>query len=102
MNVKAGQMAYIVGSNKYSGRVVEVLSRAPIGIPFRLPDGYRQVPQQYEWVCRFPTPVEVPIWLDGRVQTRMANYGCVPDRVLRPIDGVPVHDEQHDEQPTAA
>ncbi|WP_454731481.1 MULTISPECIES: hypothetical protein [Cupriavidus] len=87
-------MAYIVNSRLYGGRVVEVLYAAPIGVKFRLPDGAMQVPQYYDWVCRFPTPVEAPM---SNGATRMTHFGTVPDRKLRPIGGVPVHDEQHDE-----
>ena len=100
MNVKPGDLAYITGFNKYAGHVVEILSRAPIGVDFKLPDGFMQCAQDYEWVVRFCSPVEAPVGLKGVVlRTRATHFGCVPDRVLRPIGGVPIEDEMKDEVP---
>lgn len=93
MNVKPGDLAYIVGSSKLAGRIVEVVSRAPQGVPFALPDGYTQAPTDYEWVIRIVgAPVKAPTDLGHR----LANYGTAPDRLLRPISGVPVNDEVTD------
>ncbi|TCK44003.1 hypothetical protein B0G84_2351 [Paraburkholderia sp. BL8N3] len=90
MNVKPGDLAYIVGASKLAGRIVEVISRAPIGVDFALPDGYTQSAQRYEWVIHFVgAPVEAPTG----VGSRMTNYGCAPDSKLRPISGVPLNDE---------
>ncbi|WP_458763642.1 hypothetical protein [Cupriavidus basilensis] len=98
MNCKAGDLAYIVGKNRYAGTVVQVIEAAPIGMRFRLPDGHLQAPQSYEWVCYFPTAVEVGVHFVGdAASSRMTHYATVPDRCLCPIGGVPVHDEQHDE-----
>lgn len=94
MNCKPGDLAYIVGASRHAGKVVQVVELAPIGVNFRLPDGHMQGAQDYEWVCYFPTPQEIGL-SDGT--TRMTHYATVPDRVLRPIGGVPVCDEQRDE-----
>ena len=94
MNVKAGDMAYIVGGGRLAGLVVQVLHRAPIGVDFKLPDGFKQCAQDYEWVVRFCLPVEAPIGF-GKLKTgtRLTIYDCAPDSKLRPISGVPLEDE---------
>lgn len=90
MNCKPGDLAYIVGSSKFAGRIVEVVSHAPQDVPFALPDGYMQSPTNYEWVIRFVgAPIEAPVTLG----TRVTRYGAAPDRLLRPISGVPVNEE---------
>lgn len=94
MNCKPGDLAYIVGKSEHAGKVVHVLAAAPIGVRFRLPDGFLQGPQDYDWVCYFPTPQRIDL-VDGG--SRMTNYATAPDRVLRPIGSAPVHDVQRDE-----
>jgi hypothetical protein len=94
MNCKPGDLAYIVGSSKFAGRIVEVVSYAPIGVNFALPDGYTQIAQHYEWVIRFVgASIEAPTGLG----TRVTRYATAPDRLLRPISGVPVNDEVTDD-----
>ncbi|NPT59063.1 hypothetical protein [Paraburkholderia elongata] len=95
MNVKQGDLAFIVGGSKFAGRIVEVLSRAPIGVSFALPDGFTQCAQEYEWVIKFVgSPVDAPVGLNGQyMRSRKAFYGCAPDRKLRPINGVPVDED---------
>jgi hypothetical protein len=86
MNVKPGILAYIVESPfpENVGRVVEVLSAY---------GEYRD--EGFCWnVCsKFPLTAILDIGV-GIVCTREA---FTPDRCLRPISGVPVHDELTDE-----
>jgi hypothetical protein len=97
MNCKPGDLAVICRAKApLAGRIVQVLKAAPIGMDFLLPDGVMQNATSYEWVCYFPTPVDVPMSIGG---SRLTHYACVPDWRLRPISGVPIHDEQHDEVP---
>jgi len=96
MNCKPGDLAYIVHGGNLTGRVVQVLYYAPIGVSFVLPDGITQNAQSYEWVCFFPSEVDAPMSLGS---TRPTHYACVPDSKLRPIGGVPVHDEEQMEVP---
>lgn len=82
MNVKAGQMAYIVKSLLGNeGVVVEVVCLCHLRTDlFGEPT----------WLCRSSSP---RMTSDGE----MVIEAGVRDRHLRPISGVPVHDEQHDE-----
>lgn len=87
MNCKPGDLAYIVASDfpENIGAVVEVVKLAPPDPPF---------PQ--EWECR---PCSLLLgWDDktGRVSLSSSSID-VCDISLRPISGVPVHDEEHDE-----
>lgn len=84
MNCKPGDLAYIVQSDAGNeGVVVEVI---------RLCDERTRIHGEPTWLCRTSTP-------------RITNMGFpdtesgVQDRRLRPISGVPVHDEEHDETP---
>lgn len=91
MNVKAGQMAYIAKSPDYPqhvGKIVEV--RAYNG---RDHDG------DDIWACVSREPLLASKYgpipsLDRDVASRNVD---IPDAWLRPISGVPVHDEQHHE-----
>jgi hypothetical protein len=92
VNCKPGDLATIIGANRYSGWLVEVLHAAPSGV-FPLPDGYPcacgscggDAWQIGDWVVRslcsqFTAPLE-----DGR--TRLTWYGVANDRYLRPLPG---------------
>jgi hypothetical protein len=99
MNCKPGDLAYVLGSSKYAGRVVEVLSRVPQGVDFMMPDGYTHVASSNDWLIRFVgAPVECPMGFRGKKQwSRLGNYATAPDRKLRPISGLTVNDEVTDD-----
>lgn len=107
MNCKPGDLAITVSTRadgKRSpgvvGRTVEVVRRATIGDVFLAVDGtrIRWVNDVAAWVVRSHRPLP---WLidqgphEGRVFFLVER--AIPDANLRPISGVPVHDEQHDE-----
>lgn len=89
MNVKAGQMAYIARSSypENIGTVCEVLRLAP-----RNEWEGDHLP---EWECKSSKPISGMDMSNGLLGYSMI-FNC-PDAWLRPISGVPVHDEQHDE-----
>lgn len=87
MNCKPGDLAIVVCEAhpwRVMGNVVRVLNLAPAR-PFKLPDGYWQTPpdEKNEWVVDFGKLRPVPT----SVGTRQAQYGVIPDRVLRPLRG---------------
>lgn len=91
MNCKPGDLAMIVGSSEYAGRIVDVLYAAP-AYKFDLPDGYPHAGQPPgKWVIRFAREVRVPLvgW-----PHRMAKYGCADDSKLRPLLPARKSDEQ--------
>lgn len=84
MNCKPGDLAFLSSDCVDEGVVVEVL-RAVVQDPSKLP----------AWHCKSRTPIRCTTQ-----RTRsdvLATDVCIEDRYLRPISGVPVHDEQHDE-----
>lgn len=87
MNCKAGDLAYVVAPpgppSALNNMVVQV------GVDGECELG--TVPDAPAWLCRFPTPFFSP-----RLN-RMISVCWVRDAWLRPISGVPVHDEQLDE-----
>lgn len=89
MNCKRGDLAYIVVPPGYpktvDGRIVEVGVDGECQLDTIAPPGVAI------WLCRFPTP-----WFNKRagIWVTVCN---VRDDWLRPISGVPVHDEQPDE-----
>ena len=84
MNCKKGDLAYLSSDCTDEGVVVEVLD-AVICPPGDLPT----------WRVRARTPVTCETVV-SKVIKHMTEF-CCEDRYLRPISGVPVHDEQHDE-----
>lgn len=99
MNVKLGDLAIIIRGKTLAGRIVEIVGIVPKGVGFNLPDGYPQLPCDYEWIIKFVgSPIEAPIGqLGNPMGTRTTFYGCAPDRVLRPITGLPIADDVTDE-----
>ena len=89
MNCKRGDLAYIVVPSGFDrllhGRIVEV------GVDGECQIGTIPPPGQAAWLCRFPTP-----WFSERCGIRVSVCWLL-DGWLRPISGVPVHDEQPDE-----
>lgn len=79
MNSKPGDLAYVSGApvEEINGSTVEVLSRAA---PFR--------EHGSAWNCTCPS-----------MREQGFAFLPIPDVFLRPISGVPVHDEQLDEVP---
>jgi hypothetical protein len=94
MNCKIGNMAILIKGKGISGRIVEVIDVCPRNSHFRLPDGGWHEPVDYEWIVRFQNPVEAPM---DHGRTRTTVYAPVPDRVLRPITGLPITDDVIDE-----
>lgn len=86
MNCKPGDLAVIYGSECNDGHIVEVLRPDPDG-------GIWDT--SFRWIVRCPTPLE-GAKEDGS-GNGFANEGSIPDESLRPIGGVPVHDEHRDE-----
>ncbi len=90
MNCKPGDLAIIIkdaNTAKTAGMLVEVLHLAPMR-DFRLPDGewhlHPSTPDQ--WVCKLGHAVAAPMYKRGHpTGTRMAHYGCISDRYLRPL-----------------
>ncbi len=87
MNCKPGDLAVIVRmrdpvARHFIGRFVVVLHAAPAH-SFVLPDGYPHVasPPNY-WLCKFQSPIGVPIRGPG---PRNTMYASIHDECLRPI-----------------
>ena len=95
MNCKQGDIAIIVRSKFVPGllgRIVEVVSAAPTGKGFRLPNGrlHHELPDtRFRWVCKFQSPITAPSDT-GPIKT---HYAPVPDECLRPIRDQPGEDE---------
>lgn len=86
MNCKPGDLAYLSSDCVDEGVIVEVLAPV-VGRPDELP----------AWHCRSRTPIAC---ITERTKKElMATEIAIEDRYLRPISGVPVEDEQHDEVP---
>ncbi len=86
MNCKPGDLAYLSSDCVAEGTVVEVISVAT-NTGSDLP----------AWNCRSRTPVNC--WLTVSKVNRPMTEFIVEDMYLRPISGVPVHDETRDEVP---
>lgn len=84
MNCKPGDLAYLSSDCTSEGLVVEVLSEA-VNPGSDLP----------AWNCKSRTPVNCQWQRSGKLESR-TEFIC-EDQYLRPITGVLVHDEQHDE-----
>ncbi|MBB1630286.1 hypothetical protein [Cupriavidus sp. UME77] len=89
MNVKAGDLAYIVGTvvPENNGHIVEVLFRDPEGTIWD---------SEPRWVVKSAGRKLFGISQQTGEHVEVV-VGSLADRFLRPISGVPVHDEQHDE-----
>ena len=84
MNCKPGDLAYLSSDCVDEGVIVEVLSSArssAAGLP--------------AWNCRSRSPIDCTTERTRR-NVHTAEF-VVEDCYLRPISGVPVHDEQHEE-----
>ena len=86
MNCKPGDLAVIVGYSPktpwLTGRIVEVIELAPVGVSFKLPDGKSHQPcPAGEWVIRFQNPVDLSE-IRGRTN---ALYAACHDSKLRPL-----------------
>lgn len=87
MNCKPGDLAIVIGSSRYSGRLVEVLDLAP-NAWFRLPNGQLHCPpgDNESWVVNvLGSPIATRVGGDGA--TRLVNQGVAPDSKLRPLPG---------------
>ena len=89
MNCKPGDLAYVVVPAGFErtlhGRIVEV------GVDGECDLGTFPPPGVAAWLCRFPTP-----WFCQK-RGMWVSVCWLIDSWLRPISGVPVHDEQPDE-----
>ncbi|CAJ0701664.1 hypothetical protein LMG19089_02895 [Ralstonia edaphis] len=87
MNCKPGDLAYIVratpSTQEAVGVIVEVIGRG------------RDIDDMPAWNVRVPERFEISSRATG--QKSFMNRVNVPDAWLRPISGVPVHDEECDE-----
>jgi hypothetical protein len=91
MNCKPGDLAIVVVPPDWprktlAGKVVEVVRFVPPRGPESKWD------QRPTWWCRFNAP-----WFTDH--GKLICEGHMLDSWLRPISGVPVHDERHDEVP---
>ena len=84
MNCKPGDLAYLCYEVQDSGIIVEVLHGAS-----DLRDG------RLGWKVRSKTPVRCTRKVSGKEEHLIEFY--VEDCYLRPISGVPVHDQQTSE-----
>ncbi|MFT0167509.1 hypothetical protein ACLKMY_00575 [Paraburkholderia mimosarum] len=88
MNCKPGDLAYITRNfcSENIGRVVEVI------------DAFGEYPEfGFCWNVASQEPLAA---VNPHTDERLAlTSGFIPDAWLRPISGVPVHDEQLDEMP---
>lgn len=88
MNCKPGDLAVVLGTSVFAGRLVEVLYAAP-QVEFQLPDGYMHDGCGPNcWVLRslgstFSAPTEEKGFM------RVAMYVAGPDARLRPLRGDP-------------
>ena len=95
MNCKPGDLAIIVGVASKCGAIVNVVKGAPLS-RFELPDGRPHVAcLPGDWVIKFQRAVPCPT-MRGMI---LSEWAVIADSKLRPISGVPVHDEQRDEVP---
>ena len=85
MNCKPGDLAYITHP-KLLGKMVVVLSAAPVGVKFLLPNGELHLPvPPGEWVIEaLGSPFEVH---RARSGTGWNQQACCADKWLRPIRG---------------
>ena len=92
MNCKPGDLAVCIREAQVPcpvsplGKLCTVLYAAPPG-EFRLPDGYRQMPNRLDdgvhyWVVEWQKEIAYPLEWGGYRYTR---YGLAPDHALRPI-----------------
>lgn len=83
MNCKPGDLAYLCHEALDAGLIVEVIAScvAPDGSP--------------AWDVKSRTPARCELW-SGRNHHLTTEFS-VEDKYLRPISGVPVHDEEHNE-----
>lgn len=87
LRCKPGDLAVIVGYSPVlphlTGRLVEVIHAAPVGVGFHLPDGrwHRPDVSPGEWVIRFMAPVDLRA-VNGSPAGR---YGVCRDGALFPI-----------------
>lgn len=88
MNCKPGDLAIVIKADEPSdiGLVVEVIG-----------NGLRDWEGDWQWLCRHREAQKVFHSESGLEEARKEFH--VPDFWLRPISGVPVEDEQHDEVP---
>jgi hypothetical protein len=94
MNCKIGDLAIIILGSGIAGRIVEVVDTCPKNVEFRLPDGCRHYPVNHDWIVKFQNPVEAPC-SNGSIRTTV--WAPCPDRVLRPISGLPLYDEMSED-----
>ena len=85
MNCKPGDMAVAInGGPLYENMIFEVISLAPVGVCFKLPDGYMHDPASTHpsWIIKAITPIPAPV---NGGSKRLTVYGVGADSRLRPI-----------------
>jgi len=96
MRCKPNDLAIVVGTVTHDGWLVEVIAAAPVGIDFTLPNGQGHGPcGPGRWIIR---SLGSPFTVDTTHGVkRITEYGVGADHKLRPLPGLPVHNEQHEE-----
>lgn len=96
MNCKPGDMAIVIAAEltpEMIGRIVRVVRRVAYG---EIIGSVRYTGDGAAWLIESDRPLPIRC-TNGRIVHQLArSFG---DRYIRPISGVPVHDEQHGEVP---
>lgn len=83
MNCRPGDLARAIRPGPYQNKLFFVLHAAPVGVQFRLPDGYMHAAVEAGfWVVE---SAGAPVRADTELGSRMARYGVGADAGLRPI-----------------
>jgi hypothetical protein len=82
-----GALCYITHPSMF-GRMVEAIHEAPVGVRFRLPDGYMNeaAPTPGFWVCKI---LGAPVAARCGWKTRLAQHASIEACWLRPITPPP-------------
>ena len=86
LRCRPGDLAVVVGFSpalpQITGKIVSVISLAPVGERFRLPSGKMHSPAlPGEWVVEFASPLNLSAFRGPAA----AVYAVIPDSSLRPI-----------------
>lgn len=87
MRCKVGDLAVIVSNApSHAGWLVRILSVPPRGSDFKLPDGVNHNQTVTDWLIEsLSGEMVTPFWTGSKRTTRLARYGCINDKWLRPI-----------------
>jgi len=98
MNCKPGDLAIIIASKVPAniGRIVEIVCMRPAG-RFDHKEYGPAIADESMWEIRFIGSSGWGLKVSGRLFESWISW--IPDRKLRPVSGIPVHDEQQMEMP---